>query len=361
MDTRGFTVCQGGLTVSACNTIGYLACWDARGTACAKTLVGDKQRWNGFERENSCRDFLFDVPFSPFSPFSTWHTILFNKELLKTGVNLYMPACLQTEELSCSTDSYHSCLQTICHSWDIQLHCQHCQDSCDWLMLHICMLISKAETFVCVLNADGIRPLKHSSHDSPEEGNFPSKDCTNTCADEGNIIKNEITWRNNKTTCMYQHTCVFFVPSMCASWHPPLGQWKTFLLCAFGLCGRRQRLIVPQAHRRRAHSCHTYTQSTHSKETFAHRDPSQSQITQATATAAWTLALSNAHTHSGRASQRAACQEGEHGWGSQKGSQESVGGLPLTQRQHRCQGAEQKKSLDLPPQSGWLQCLILSQ
>lgn len=122
-------MCQGRLTVSACNTIGYLACRDTRGTARAKTLVGDKLRWNGFERENSCRDFLFDVPFSPFSPFSTWHTISFNKELLKTGVKLYMPACLQTEELSCSTDLYHSCLQTICHSWDAQLHCQHRQDS----------------------------------------------------------------------------------------------------------------------------------------------------------------------------------------------------------------------------------------
>lgn len=162
---------------------------------------------------------------------------------------------------------------------------------------------------------------------------------------------------------MIAYMCVLCLvcASMCASWHPAIGQWKTFLLCAFGLCGRRERLIVLQAHRRRAHSCHAYTQNTHSKETIAHRDPSQSQITQATDTTAWTLTLSNARTHSRRASQRAACQEGEHGWGSQKGSQESVGGLPLTQRRRRCQGAEQKTSLDLPPQSGRLHCLILSQ
>lgn len=46
---------------------------------------------------------------------------------------------------------------------------------------------------------------------------------------------------------------------LCASWHPQLGHSKTFLLGAFSLFGRRERLIVPQAHRRRAHSCHTHT------------------------------------------------------------------------------------------------------
>lgn len=87
----------------------------------------------------------------------------------------------------------------------------------------------------------------------------------------------------------------------CPSWPPTLGQWKTFLLCAFGLCGRGERLIVLQAHRRRAHSCHAYTQNTHGSPRQSHKctytDPSQSPITRATDTSARTLTPSNARAH----------------------------------------------------------------
>lgn len=64
------------------------------------------------------------------------------------------------------------------------------------------------------------------------------------------LYEAEIKQPVNMCECSF-HLC------MCACWHPPLGNWKTFLPCAFGLCGRRERLIVPLAVRR---SCNTYTQ-----------------------------------------------------------------------------------------------------
>lgn len=76
--------------------------------------------------------------------------------------------------------------------------------------------------------------------------------------------------------CISIYVCSFgLCVCMCASWHPPLGHWKTFLPRAFGLYGRRERLIVPQADRRGAHSCHTY------KQTHMAQRQLRTQITQA--------------------------------------------------------------------------------
>lgn len=62
--------------------------------------------------------------------------------------------------------------------------------------------------------------------------------------------------------------------------------------------------------------------------------------------------LSKARAHSRRASQRAACQEGERGRGCRNGSQGSAGAPPLTQRQVGCQGKEQKNKSG-PTSSIW--------
>lgn len=94
---------------------------------------------------------------------------------------------------------------------------------------------------------------------------------------------------------------------VCAPWRSPLSHWKTFLPFAFGLCGRRERLL---SHGQSGvHSCHTHV-NTSSTDNYSHRlkpgadySGSLTQLQKASHT--------DAHTQ--RGSQRAACQEDEHG------------------------------------------------
>lgn len=159
------------------------------------------------------------------------------------------------------------------------------------------------------------------------------------------------------------YVCSLSCEYVCPSWPPTLGQWKTFLLCAFGLCGRRERLIVPQAHRRRAHSCHTYTQNTHRIEAitqmYIHRPKPVPDYSGNRYKRMNPHTVKCSRTHSRRASQRAACQEGAYGRGCRRGARKT---LELCHSHSVRIGArEQKTSLDRPTQSGLLHRLIPSQ
>lgn len=134
---------------------------------------------------------------------------------------------------------------------------------------------------------------------------------------------------------------------MCALWHPALGRWKAFLSRGFGLCGRRERLIVSRADRRSMHSCCTLT---HTQCQYL----SQSRITQ--------MRLPEPLSGQTLMPQSAgSVSEGRALTGVRRTCQGSAGVVPLAQRWCLHQRREQKTSLEQPFQALKLLCLIFSQ
>lgn len=147
---------------------------------------------------------------------------------------------------------------------------------------------------------------------------------------------------------------------LCArsSWHPRPALVKDILALRLWSLWSQQAADCPAGTQEEGTQLpHTHAKHTQLRDNYRHTH-TQSRASQRLLGQQIQLheppTLSKARTHSRRASQRAACQEGECGRGCRNRSQGSAGAPPLTQRQVGCQGKEQKTSLDQPPRSGLL-------